>query len=379
MNIEGENTMKRTLCLILTFLLVMSLAAPAALADSVQADTVTVVSDDTLVLHSQGLDITLSFPFGWKVFGQDYSGQMDDYRHVSDYQSYFTDAADMINFMIENELHLLAEPYPDNLFYLEIVTDNISTKIGNLNTASNATANDLLNAMKAGNTDATVNMETFGPNRVLIFEWSDQILYEIIVEGKMLDFRIESDTAITADEKADMAYIMSKVSLGAPQSTVSGKPSGAPSGWTTVRPGGSSAPKTSTEPSTSTADTGFLGALTGKWSEETYYIRGNQWTHAFLLDSTVYDCVSLTLDFKMTEYTGYPWGSWYLYARDLNGNWAHIGEFDIAEGSLNQTVTHYFTFAEPESFDALAFQSRVANEFTIGWSTSFYDARVQVS
>ena len=324
-----------------------------------------------LLLHSQGMDINLCFPYGWKVFGQDYYGQQEDFQNVSRYQDYFSTASDLIDFMVENELHLLCQTPGDGLFYLELITDNISTSVWDLNAASASERSELLRKMQNGNTDAVVKLEVFGSNQVLTFDWGDQLLYEMIAEGVMLDFRLESDVTITAAQKSDMAYVLSNVRINdMPVDGPGPAGNGSGSGWTTVRPGGSSAGRD--------GDFGYnLGTLSGHWSEENYYIRGNQWTHAFLLDSIVYDCVTLTMDFTLTDYTGYPWGSWYLYARDEQGNWAHIGEFSIAEGSKNQTVTYQFDFDEPETFDALALQSRVANEFTISWTTSFYNARIQ--
>ena len=366
--------MKKCLSLVLALLLVMSLAAPAAFAAS-EADAVTILRDDALLLHSQGMDINLCFPYGWKGFGQDYYGQQSDFQNVSRYQDYFSNATDLIDFMVENELHLFCQTPEDGLFYLELITDSISTSVWDLNAATASERSDLLRKMQNGNSDAVVKLEVFGSNQVLTFDWGDQLLYEMIAEGVMLDFRLESDVTITASQKSDMAYVLSTVRINdmpidEPSPAGNGSGNGNGSGWTTVRPGGSSAGRDE--------EFGYnLGALSGHWSDENYYIRGNQWTHAFLLDSIVYDCVTLTMDFTLTDYTGYPWGSWYLYARDERGNWAHIGEFSIAEGSKNQTVTYKFDFDEPETFDALALQSRVANEFTISWMTSFYDARIQ--
>ena len=268
---------------------------------------------------------------------------------------------------------MFCEPSSGRLFYLEIITDSVSTRIGDLNSASASVASDLLTNMRNSNTDAVVGMETFGSNRVLTFDWGDQLLYEMIAEGVMLDFRLESDYTITASERSDMAYILSNVRIN---DMPVDEPAPKGNGWSTARPGGSNSAGTGT----GSGDSQFgynLGSLSGHWSDDKYYIRGNQWTHAFLLDSVVYDCVSMTMDFTLTEYTGYPWGSWYLYARDERGNWAHIAEFSIAEGSLNQQVTYQFRFDEPQTFDALALQSRVANEFTLSWLTSFYDVHIQ--
>ncbi len=118
---------------------------------------------------------------------------------------------------------------------------------------------------------------------------------------------------------------------------------------------------------------GYVGAIWGSWSEE-ISIR-NHWTYAYELTQAVENCFRMTLEVTVTEYSGYPFGSWYLYARDLNGKWSHIGEFKIEKDTVYETQKISFYFDPAVSFDALTVIPRSDNQYSISYTTIYYDAQ----
>ena len=93
--------------------------------------------------------------------------------------------------------------------------------------------------------------------------------------------------------------------------------------------------------------------LTGEWGQ-TEAIR-NGTTKAFYLDSPCTGCSRLTMSLRIASYTGYPFGEWYLYARNTDGSWTHIAQFRIAPDQADGKETAYdFAFDAPQSFTALS-------------------------
>lgn len=89
----------------------------------------------------------------------------------------------------------------------------------------------------------------------------------------------------------------------------------------------------------------------------------------FYLDKKVVDCRALSLTLAVADYTGDPFGSWYLFAQDLDGNWDHIAELelspDLADG---RTRVYDLWFVKPLSFKALALCIRDPGAaFSLDW------------
>ena len=100
----------------------------------------------------------------------------------------------------------------------------------------------------------------------------------------------------------------------------------------------------------------------------------NGLSRPFNFSEAVYDCTDLTMELTLREHTGYPFGNWYLYAKDLNDRWEHIGEFRIEPEQADHEMRSYtFHFDTPQSFKALAICIRdKGNEFTYSDELNFY-------
>ena len=114
------------------------------------------------------------------------------------------------------------------------------------------------------------------------------------------------------------------------------------------------------------------GLLYGSWGEREAIRNG---TYApYNLSSKMTNCTDLTMVLSIVDYTGYPFGDWYLYAKDLNGNWDHIGEFRIEKDQADgDPRTYEFHFKQPQSFKALAICVRDSGaQFDLTWNIDYY-------
>lgn len=112
--------------------------------------------------------------------------------------------------------------------------------------------------------------------------------------------------------------------------------------------------------------------LTGSWGDQEPIHNGTY--SPFVLSKKVTGCTDLTMALEITDYTGYPFGNWYLYAKDLEGNWSHIAEFRIEKDQGDGSCTTYdFHFKKPQSFKALAICVRdKGSQFSLSWDIDFY-------
>ena len=120
----------------------------------------------------------------------------------------------------------------------------------------------------------------------------------------------------------------------------------------------------------------YIEALLGEWADEPVYVRGTGESSAcYDLYLPVRNCKEMTLSVSFDEWSGYPFDDWYLYVRDLEGNWNHVAMF-FMEDTLQPGETKNFTFSfDPAiSFDALSI-AHVADgyQFNVSYSIGFFD------
>ena len=121
----------------------------------------------------------------------------------------------------------------------------------------------------------------------------------------------------------------------------------------------------------------YVGDVLGSWGVEQYQMREGFSTNIYTLDHPLESCMRMTMSFSMADYTGYPFGVWYLYARDLDGHWSHIAEFEVTEAVVNGNWGEFmFEFSPAVSFDALAVIERDRNIYSATTYVDFYDAQV---
>lgn len=96
------------------------------------------------------------------------------------------------------------------------------------------------------------------------------------------------------------------------------------------------------------------GYLLGEWGEDVSTRTSVDTTQpGFYLSNPVGKCTELKIELEIGEYTGNPFGSWYLGTRDLDGKWSHPAEFYVDKSTVNQTETFTVRFDKAISFDAI--------------------------
>lgn len=93
--------------------------------------------------------------------------------------------------------------------------------------------------------------------------------------------------------------------------------------------------------------------MPGTYGETVPFGRGH--SVPIYLDTPVTKCDFVKIILRITPIQGYPYGSWYLYRQDLNGDWAHVAGFTFEEKMIDGApVTLELKLDQTESFQALA-------------------------
>lgn len=121
---------------------------------------------------------------------------------------------------------------------------------------------------------------------------------------------------------------------------------------------------------------GYVGDLLGSFSEEKVY-RGTQWTNPFVLANRIDNCMGLTMTITFSEYSGYAWDKWVLFARNTDGKWIQVGAFNVSKEALeaHTPIVIEFTFDPYVSFDALMWQKASSNQYSANWDAVFTEAQ----
>lgn len=120
---------------------------------------------------------------------------------------------------------------------------------------------------------------------------------------------------------------------------------------------------------------GYIGVLNGVVSSEDVHVRGGQWSKALELAEPLDRCIKMTMELTVTDYSGDPFGAWCLYGRIPDGKWEYIGDFNIDERFINETLKTQFTFDPYVSFDALTMVQKDEQKYDINYTFKFSDAQ----
>ncbi len=94
--------------------------------------------------------------------------------------------------------------------------------------------------------------------------------------------------------------------------------------------------------------------VTGEYAEPEF-IRGS--AYPFYLDRPIIDLTICTMVLTFEEWiSGWPFGNWYVYVRDNSGHWHHTAVFDLDNKIIGpgQTISYELTLDGPETFNAIA-------------------------
>lgn len=121
---------------------------------------------------------------------------------------------------------------------------------------------------------------------------------------------------------------------------------------------------------------GYIPVVYGAWSNEPVKNRLYQTKYAYELDEPLINCTQVTLLYNYSISSGDPFGSWYLYARGLDGEWSSIATFRLDEGSEDRDLEFVFEFDKPVSFDAITIGKVYDSNYSISQGLGLVDAYV---
>lgn len=118
---------------------------------------------------------------------------------------------------------------------------------------------------------------------------------------------------------------------------------------------------------------GDKACLEGKWGELEWLRNGPN--NFFYLDETVTNAewVEFTMVTPKAP-RGYPYGDWYLYVKDTDGNWSHVAKFALEKNMTNgKPVTMRLKLDKPSTFTAITITSVEGGmDFTLWRFIDFY-------
>ena len=126
-----------------------------------------------------------------------------------------------------------------------------------------------------------------------------------------------------------------------------------------------------------------IDSLDGSWGENYFGVRSraSMWFKPWILDEPVENCVSLQMDLWLSYQSGLPYGTWYLYIRDLKGHWIHIDNFQVEKDKNpnEEWITYSFEFSDPIDFDAVNIYGPDGNIYYLSYGLYFHDVHVKIA
>lgn len=119
---------------------------------------------------------------------------------------------------------------------------------------------------------------------------------------------------------------------------------------------------------------GWVGSVSGDFSDTGTTIEGND-GHAFVFTNPIVNCYRMTAHFRMTEYTGSPFGTFAIYAHSASRGWFRAATFQVSSSDVNQDMAVPITFSEGDTIDSV--MPVCTLNATYNFSYSFYVNDVQ--
>ena len=109
-------------------------------------------------------------------------------------------------------------------------------------------------------------------------------------------------------------------------------------------------------------------------------LRGSQTTRPFIFSKNIYDCFRMSIEIEVTDYSGNPFGTWYLYTRRTNGSWEHTGTFYFDEAKAQNRMYFDFEFDHDISINAVSFFKQDSSlAYSIDYNVAITEVQQRVS
>ena len=105
---------------------------------------------------------------------------------------------------------------------------------------------------------------------------------------------------------------------------------------------------------------GYIGNLDGTWSEERLIIGASK-NPIYKLKNPVENILALTVRVKLSDIAGNPYGTWYLFARDLERHWQRLCAIELTDNAKDNWVEYQIPFNGRDSYNAFALAPRYSS------------------
>ncbi len=120
---------------------------------------------------------------------------------------------------------------------------------------------------------------------------------------------------------------------------------------------------------------GYIGTVRVNVTNDAARVGNYSPSPLFELIEPIDRCIKITMYMSITDYSGDPFGAWYLYGRTPGGEWKRIGDFNIDWRFVNEGTDVYFTFDPYVSFDALTIEQKDQKNHSINFKFGFFNAQ----
>ncbi len=122
---------------------------------------------------------------------------------------------------------------------------------------------------------------------------------------------------------------------------------------------------------------GFVPDIDGGFNDDKTISLSTK-VHPYELDEELENCFKITLQIKCTEYSGSPFGTWYVYAENENGKWNNIGSFTWSSSDKGEWLEVEIKLSTPQNIRAVAINTPKNATYSISYSLYVDNAQCRV-
>lgn len=123
---------------------------------------------------------------------------------------------------------------------------------------------------------------------------------------------------------------------------------------------------------------GWVGYADADFATEQTQI-GDAYGHAYVFDEALVGCRKMTVHFKLTDYTGSPFGTYTVYAHTAERGWYQVGSFSVYSSDLNDELDVPITFSDTPTIDSILVLCTVQTYTGFTYECTMYVDDIQVS
>jgi DNA-directed RNA polymerase subunit RPC12/RpoP len=120
---------------------------------------------------------------------------------------------------------------------------------------------------------------------------------------------------------------------------------------------------------------GWIGALRGDMGEEVLTLYGHGESCPYVLTEPVDRVFCLTVNLRIEDYSGDPFGTWGLYGQGPDGEWQLLGTFELTEAAYGTKLSFPIRLEGEYSLRALSMVAMTDADYTVDYAFSLTEAQ----